>query len=239
MTDRPVVIQQDGHVIQKFKTCYRIDGIRYDRISAVLDVIAKPGLDAWEQKHGPEKAAQLLQEAGDTGTLVHALVERVDRGEVPWPGFLYEDSDGFWWIQVQGGQLDPYYRAYCLWRPQHVRQTILAERVIWSEVYGYAGTFDKLDELLTGEIALLDVKSSGYLSWTYRLQTAAYVIAVLEHQHLVPDIDVRGIVHMSSKKLGTCRLVPYRGELEQAKSRWLSALDVYQGSMEWADDWKY
>lgn len=223
------MLVQDGHRIEKFPTLYRVDGARYDRVSAALGVISKPGLDAWKQKHGPEEAARLLSEAGALGTRVHAMVERVCRDDDPW-------------AEVEGTDLEPYYRCYVPWHEQHVRQVIMLEQVLWSEACGYAGTVDSVAELQgferipDGSIAVLDVKTSRSLSWPYRLQTASYMGAILE-RGLLSRVDIRGIIHMSSKKPGTLANVWYRDH-DTEWLRWLAALELYRGSLEWADDWK-
>lgn len=242
------------------KTAYMINAEHYDRISAVLDIIAKPGLDKWKRKEGFVKADQLLKEAGRLGTVVHAMIESFCRGVDPWDGFwLAEHDKEPEWIVVQGTRLEPYYRGYAVWHQQNVRQVILLEKTVWSTTHRYAGTFDHFAELTDfavdqmnagfekqelecrvpyGCLALLDNKTSKYLSWTYRLQTAAYRLAILE-QDAAPFVDVRGIVHLSSKTPGSCRLFPYPPETDDRDTMvWLGVLDTHRMAEEYESDWR-
>jgi hypothetical protein len=171
------------------------------------------------------------------GTRVHAMVEEILRGRDPWKGFwLTEAGKEPEWVPVEGGTLEPYYTAYVPWHEQTIRQVILIEQVVWSEEHGYAGTLDNFVELRDNRLALLDVKSSRYQSWVWRLQTSAYAGAVTE-QRRVPEVDVRGIVHLSSKQPGTLRFVEY-WEHEREWGAWLSALDLHQLALAREDDWK-
>lgn len=226
--DRPTTITVGS-------TAYMINGEHYDRISAVLGIVAKPGLDKWRRQHGFVKSDQLLKDAAWLGTRVHAMIEDYCRRDDPSEGFCIGNQ----WIQVRGSELEPYYHGYAKWHEDNVRQTIMLETTVWSPEFGFAGTFDHFAELKDGRLALLDNKTSRYLSWTYRLQTAAYWGAVLE-QKLLPEIDVRGIVHLSSKTPGSCRLVEYPPVTDARDwSVWLGVLDTYRMAQEYEDDWKH
>jgi hypothetical protein len=242
------------------KTAYMINAEHYDRISAVIDVISKPGLDKWKRQKGFAEADRIMKESAWLGTRVHAICENYCKGVEYWPGFWLEQRDKEpVWVQVQGTELEPYCHGYLAWHRDHIRSTILLETTVWSRTHGFAGTFDHFAELTDlavdevnaelekqklepsvpyGCLALLDNKTSGYLSWTYRLQTAAYVGSLLEQQ-LLPCVDLRGIVHMSSKKPGTCRLVPYPPETQERDwGVWLGVLDTYRMAQQYEDDWK-
>lgn len=225
---------------------YLIDDVEYDRISRVLDIIAKPGLDKWKREKGFIKADEIMRESQMLGKHVHAMVEEFNRGKDPWNGFWFTETNRPIWLKVNGDRLEPYYRGYAQWFEQRVRQVIMIERTVWSPTHGYAGTFDTFAELkgrdgeydYEGKLALLDNKTSKYLSWVYRLQLAAYELAALE-QELIPDVDLRGIVFLSSKTPGTCRLVPYAPDTYlRDRAVWLGTLDLYRMGLEYEDDWK-
>ena len=129
-------------------TAYMINAEHYDRISAVLDIIHKPGLEKWKREKGFVKADQIMKESAWLGTRVHALIERFCGGEVYWPGFWLEVKPGAdpQWIQVQGTELESYCHGYIAWHRTHIKQTILLETTVWSATHGFAGTFDHFAE---------------------------------------------------------------------------------------------
>lgn len=251
---RPVTITQGPKA-------YMINAEHYDRISAVLDVINKPGIEKWKRKEGFEKADRLLKEANWRGTRVHAICERYCKGEPVLPDFmLYSPEEKKEVrVQVEGSELEPYYRGYVAWHRTHIKQTILLETTVWSPTHRYAGTFDHFAELTDlavdevnaefekkrlelrvpyGCLALLDNKTSGYVSATYALQLAAYELAILERR-LLPNVDLRAVVHMSSKTPGSCVLVPYPPEEdEDDMDTWLGTLKLYRYMLAHDEDWK-
>jgi hypothetical protein len=238
------LIRQDGHEIRKFKTLYRIDGLRYDRISATLDIIAKPGLDAWRREKGFEEADRLMKEAARTGTIIHGMVERIQLDDDPWPAFEMELDGEMEWIQIAGTELEKHYRAYVAWHERHVEKVLFVERVLWSEEYEIAGTFDNLvvlknlDRFPGNPVALLDVKSSRWSSWLHRLQTACYRRLALIDRRLVPEIDLRGIIPLSTRTPGAEVRIKWYLDHEKEWLRYTAALELHHASMEWADDWK-
>lgn len=217
----------DGPKILRSNRFYRINDDPYDRTTTVLDVVAKPGLDFWKRKHGYVEAARLLKEASDLGKLVHAMVEDICHGDDPWH-------------RVEGTELEPYYRSYSDWYYANVKSVIYIEKVLWSDIHGYAGSLDQFVELKNGQLALLDVKTSRWASASWRLQTIAYKGAMLE-QEITPYVDTRQIVHLSSKTPGSpASIHEYPEALDDHEwSAWLSTLETYRFFMkEHHNDWK-
>lgn len=238
------LLRQDGREIVKYPGLYRIDGQRYDRISKTLDVIAKPGLDQWKREKGFEEADRLMAEAARTGTIIHGMVERIQTDDDPWPAFELDLDGEREWIQIEGTVLEKHYRAYVEWHERHVQEVLFVERVIWSEEYEIAGTFDdimvlkNLDRFPGNPVALLDVKSSRWLAWVYRLQTACYRRLVLEDRKLLPRIDLRGIIPLSTRKPGAEVRPKWYLDHDKEWLRYTAALELHHASMEWADDWQ-
>lgn len=221
---------------------YLINDRHYDRITTVLNIIAKPGLEKWKRKVGFVKADEIMRESAILGKEVHAICEEVNKGRDPINGFwLAEGGKQPRWVEVRGTRLQSYYDGYTDWYERNIRQVVLVERTTWSDEHGYAGTPDTYAELkgkFAGALALLDNKTSKYLSWVYRLQTAAYKYALLERRQ-VPAVDKRGIVFLSSKTPGTCTLVDYdESEYEDELFGFLSALFNYRMAERYDDDWK-
>jgi hypothetical protein len=228
-----VRILQDGSEIWKYPTLYRIDGFRYDRLSNILKIIHNEGIAKKQREVGFEAMDRQLAEANARGTKVHALCERIALEQDPWPSFVLDGQE----IVLQDTELEPYYHSYKAWFGAHVKRVLFLERVLWSEELGVAGTFDQLLDLREFGVALLDIKTSRYLEWKMRLQTSFYRETALD-QLLVPEIPLRGIVHLSSKKQGKeCTLRKYYDH-EVAFRRLTAAVELHQASMEWADDWK-
>lgn len=228
-TDEDLDVVEGGQTtITQGADAYLINDRHYDRLTATLDIIAKPGLDAWKRKVGFVKADEIMKASAKLGHDVHAICEDINKGRDPWP-------------RVRGTAYEPYYRAYTDWYERNVRQVILVERTTWSDEFGYAGTPDTYAELkgkFAGALALLDNKTSRYLSWTYRLQTAAYKRAMLERRQ-VPAVDMRGIVFLSSKTPGTCTLVDYdESQYEDEFAVYTGVLATYRMAKEYEDDWK-
>lgn len=222
---------QDGVSIEKFPTLYRVDGVRYDRVSKVLDIINKPNIIAWMKEKGLDEAQRILEEAGRIGTAVHAMCEEVFHGRDPWSS-------------VEGTELEPYYTAFVPWYEEHVGQVIFVERTLWSDEYGFCGTVDEVAELRNmgingipdGSLAVLDIKTSRWNSWTYRLQTAFYKIAI-EEKDLLPSVETRGVVHLSTRKPGTVKFHHHPFH-DKDENRALAALELYRGQLEYEDDWR-
>ena len=136
--------------------------------------------------------------AANKGTRVHALAERLVRGErvtVP-------------------DELAGHVEAYVAFLDEFAVEPILVERVVWSQAHGYCGTFDLVASLLDPDDPepdpalrarktwLLDLKTnrSGIFGET-ALQLAAYRYAEFYIDDYgdemdMPDVDCVGAVHV-------------------------------------------
>lgn len=157
--------------------------------------VAEYALDHWDDLAGlaPSERLKTLKgapyadrdAAAQRGTEVHALAERLVRGEeIDVPDEL-------------AGHVESYVRFLDDWDPQPV----LVERTVVNYAIGYAGTLDLVADL-GGRRLLLDVKTNR--SGVYgdvAFQLAAYRYA--EHyvaedgtEPVMPEVDGAGVIHV-------------------------------------------
>jgi hypothetical protein len=95
--------------------------------------------------------------SANVGTRVHALAERVSRGEEP---------------EVSPEEA-PFVAAYRTFLTTYEPRFLALEEMVVSLRYGYAGTFDSI-ALIDGEVWLLDIKTGTGIYPEAGLQLAAY-----------------------------------------------------------------
>lgn len=83
-------------------------------------------------------------QAADIGTAVHDLCERMARGEEL--GLVHPD-------------FKPYVERYDRFLQKYQPEFLFLEDAVWSETYGYAGTFDAIAKI-DGECLILDTKTT-------------------------------------------------------------------------------
>lgn len=154
-------------------THYEVDGLKLPRVSAIVGVLAKPGLERWRGNVGNEKADQISREARDFGTRFHAAVELANK---TLPGDLLEEF---------AADVFPHVTAYADWFLGNVARVVACERRVVSRQHGFAGTADCVVELQDGDLATLDYKTGKtnrvhLIEPGYRLQLAAYRLALAE-----------------------------------------------------------
>jgi len=161
---------------------YRIDGKDYNRVTQILNIIAKPGITSWAARVGRKKVEAVIKRRCDLGTTVHNLFERTLKGESFNLG-NYETE-----IQTDLNLFDEFKINTCL-EPEALEQNV------WSNEYEYAGTIDYVGEYQScakymvrghktkfakGARVLGDWKTSADIYKTYWLQAAAYLVAFEE-----------------------------------------------------------
>jgi len=156
---------------------YTIEGKDYilDSVTTNLRVVNKPELNDWRVKHGREESNRLRDEGGEIGTMVHQAGLRLFKGE----GY-----GSFEW-SLLGYPTDKDERvrnAVCaldLLRRERPLSPGDAELFVWSEMYRFAGTLDKV-EVYKDYADIYDWKTSERIYTTTWLQLAAYAIAFRE-----------------------------------------------------------
>lgn len=199
---------------------YEIDGARYPRVSAVLDILHKPGLQAWKLRVGAEESERVSREATGLGTQVHALLEQVNRG------------GGQRVVTTQA--LLPYVDAYVAWFAAHVARVLHVEKLVIHEQHGYAGTADLVAEMRDGRVLLIDLKTSNSLTGEYRLQCAAYADALA---YMGEPVDGRMVVNLPSRRPGELRTIEYDDD-ERDLRAWRACLRLYKWHERHKDDWR-
>jgi hypothetical protein len=134
------------------------------RVSTILGIISKGKFfDAWLKKEG-DNADKLSAQACDTGTGLHNLLEKIGRGET---------------IDQEITPLElKWVTAFYSWRDKKVKHFLLTEQPIYHSTDLYCGTLDALVESVSGELILIDYKTSARVYDTYYLQVSAYARAL-------------------------------------------------------------
>ena len=194
------------------KRFYQVGDNQYPSVTTILQVIGKPALINWAAKMErelvlkssadlyedcplnprmsrtgwittlqsrltKEKAHQKeLKKAGDIGSQVHKLIEWGLKAEMCYDaGPAPAVCDAASWA----------YMSFQDWRKSVKLKPLFIEQVVWSNLYGYAGTLDLIAEI-EGKVTVIDWKSgSGIYAEAY-LQNAAYRHAIREMGHHDP-----------------------------------------------------
>lgn len=195
------------------------NGKEYPSVTTILQAVAKPALVAWaantERELVVEAAAALwedvpttakmsraaftatlrtrlgevrahqrkLSEAGDIGKQVHALIEWNLRREMlqvvgPEPQISREASVSF--------------ASFQKWRETAKLEPVRIEQVVWSDIYGFAGTMDLHARILGDCMVIADWKTGKAVYPEARMQVAAYRQAYIEMGHA--DQSLHGMV---------------------------------------------
>jgi hypothetical protein len=166
---------------------------------------AVENIPSWENLP-PDDAVDLLKRApyrnmrkkGDIGTAVHGAVElwmdKVLEG-VSIPDLAAEE------IVVDDLDLLPYIAGAVQYLNQHVHRVIHSEVTLFNATYKYAGTADAICKLKTGEIAVVDWKTSNRVYPEHALQLVAYANAEFAGSDAgdridLPPITAAHVVHL-------------------------------------------
>ena len=187
---------------------YLLDGKKCPGVTTILSKgLPKPALMPWAAKEAalcavherhlwadmPEQSAidwikgahrRNRDAAANRGTQVHHLAEQLrDGAEVDVPAEL-------------AGHVDAYLAFLEEWRPEPIQ----VERVVGNRRHHYMGTFDSIERLPDGRLALLDIKTnrSGPFG-EVALQLAAYRFAefLLDddgNEQPMPEVDWCGVI---------------------------------------------
>ena len=132
----------------------------------------------------------VLEYAANRGKAVHEALELYDLG-----GGLEASPE-----------IEGYIRAYLDWQDIYRPKWTAVEQIVWSGLFGYAGTLDRAGFLNGGDFAIVDIKTSQATKESLVsvcCQTAAYEIA---HNELTPQ-RVKKRYGLFLKSDGTFRIV--------------------------------
>lgn len=178
------------------KNGYAINDGWYPRVTKILEVKSKPGLDVFFKEVGSyDFAEEIKNKSAKEGTLVHETMQKLACGEaIIIPEQIRPAAKTF---------LEFIKKNNIVFHPEFV------EKKIWSNFHKYAGTVDALASV-GGKFGVLDIKTSTGFYPEYNLQTAAYVLALQETEikkaiSLPSDIETRWILRIDQHKVcGVC-----------------------------------
>jgi hypothetical protein len=143
---------------------YRIDGIWYPRVTAIVAIKAKPALYRYYAGMPSWQAADDAKErSAEEGSRIHDAVEAILQGYGP----------------VLDEVTTPAVEAFMSFMANaHVKPLLVEERLV-SRRHRYAGTVDVVAEV-NGTIGVMDIKTGKAVYRDYGMQTAAYAAALRE-----------------------------------------------------------
>ena len=162
----------------------------------VADLVSKgnPSAAIDHLKRAPDRSSGV---AAKTGSDVHALCERINRGEDI--GRVHPDLQAF---------VDQYRRFLIEFEPGFLE----IEATCWSDTYGYAGTLDFI-AMVGDEAVITDIKTGKSGAWPeVALQLAAYanadyIIDAAGERRPLPQIDAAAVLTVRPDGY---RLIPVR-----------------------------
>ena len=179
---------------QEFKSAhgYEIDDMWYPRVTKILEVKSKSGLDAFFKELDSYASVEEVKiRSAAEGTIVHEVVQGLLTGEtVDIPQEISPAIDAFQHFNKTRGII--FHKEY-------------VERQVKSQRHLYAGTVDAL-ATVDGKFGVLDIKTSTGFFPEYNLQTAAYVMALQEftvkRELALPyDVQTRWILRINQHKI--------------------------------------
>lgn len=143
---------------------YRINGKLYVRVSRVLDIAPKKGLDDWRKRIGEENAEDIMNTMADMGGKVHDVTMHSDRGDRKAMNAMINADP--WLI--------PFLASWDEWVRNYVKKWVAIEHVVWSDKYMVAGRTDRIAVIHgDNQPSTIDIKTGG-LWEEFGLQLALY-----------------------------------------------------------------
>lgn len=178
---------------------YDVGGRQFPSVTSVLQIIAKPGLLSWYGKLGTTEAERVKRESADLGTRVHAVCEHLALAA------MHRDSCDTFLATENDPLLIRYAESFVGWIAANVAEVLAVEEQVAHLGEGFAGTLDLCVRLkdAPGIPTLVDLKTSNGdgVYPEFRLQTAAYVMALWETRDIL--CPRRLIVQLPSGSPGT------------------------------------
>jgi len=148
----------------KRKYGHEEEGFWYPRVTAICEIIAKPGVEKWLADSGSyERMLQKRRKILDWGTSIDKAVKNIFKGG----------------SSVVDPIINPSIEAFLNWQKKHKVKLFGADRKVVSKKHFYAGTTDIIAEV-DGQFGILDIKTSSNFWDEHFVQTAAYCQAFNE-----------------------------------------------------------
>lgn len=191
---------------------YEIDGIKYPRVTSILNAIDKPGLARWRGRIGNTEADRVSKEGAKVGTAFHEIAADINRG-------MHRERG---WRPPE--ELRAMAFSYIDWLNRNVDEIVAVERLVYSQRRRYAGTTDLVAILKGDDLpTVLDIKTSNSVSPEWPLQLSAYKMALTEEGIITLR---RAIVHVPKKGDPTAIQYTYMEHEDDAEA-WLQALGIW------------
>jgi hypothetical protein len=205
---------------QRYYILEDVSPLPLPRVSTILDHKPNPGIDAWKRKVGFEEADRISLVATTFGSRVHALTEKIDRG------LPYEVEE----------DLIPWAEAWKCFVEDEIEEFVYIEHFLYSLKHGYAGTCDRVAVMKrSGNLAIVDLKTSKYPSDDYGLQTAAYYGGLYEMEGL--RVQERLAVFLPSNRPDTYEIDEFF-DLKDDWAEFIRRRDSWRRSLRKDDYWK-
>lgn len=171
---------------------YVIDGTWYPRVTKILEVKSKPGLDVFfKEMDSYTLVEEVKNRSALEGSMVHTAVQNLLTGNADnVPGEILPAVTAFRSFNETRGIV--FHKEY-------------VERKVKSFTHRFAGTVDAL-ATVDGKFGVLDIKTSTGFYPEYNLQTAAYMLALQEFPMrrelaLPRDIQTRWILRINQHRI--------------------------------------
>lgn len=177
---------------------YKVEEHYYPSVTWILQSFPKDiFFHKWLANSGWEEAERMKDEGADRGSKVHNAIQDLLEGatltyRTPYYSQMAQDnvalSDNEW----------KHLMTFKAWWDKAGLKLFTTEFVVYSKTYSYAGTLDGI--FVTGEpkgtfmLHVADWKTSSAIFPTYRMQVAAYVMALIEMFPQLKGILIQGII---------------------------------------------
>lgn len=152
------------------------------RVTRILSVINKPGLNNWRADLGREASDQYTQETRDIGSEIHKLVA----------GLILQEAISKLQWELLSEEIKNGVRAYIRFQRQTDFHPIDAEVLVYSLTHHYVGTLDAPGTFGTStDLEIVDWKSNDSVWDEYVIQLAAYFVAWNEMHPEYPAVRAR------------------------------------------------
>lgn len=207
---------------------YVIDDVWYPRVTKILEVKSKPGLEVFfKEMDSYALAEEVKNRSALEGSMVHTAVQNLLIGNT------YDIPE----------EIIPAVAAFRSFNETRgiVFHKEYIERQVKSLAHRYAGTVDAL-ATIDGKFGVLDIKTSTGFYPEYNLQTAAYTLALQEFSvrrelALPRDIQTRWILRINQHRVcAVCdALLREKGGRKKIRGKKDSVICENEDKHQWSD----
>ncbi len=148
------------------------------------------GFYKWLAEMGWDEAQAAKQAAGDKGSKVHLAIEMILNGEE----FRVDTKV----LNKSTGQMEELtfeellcVKSFCDWRAEAKPEIISTERVVFSDIHGYAGRVDLICRI-DGVPYVIDFKTSKQIWREHEMQVSAYRVALENGENPIHERNANG-----------------------------------------------